>query len=62
MHRRDQRQLGEDLVAADIARVQNQLDARECLMDVGPQQTMRIGDESDQDRLILPALPPIPSA
>lgn len=61
-HWRDGRELVENLVASDIARVQDQIDASERVVDIGPQQTVRVGDEADQNRLILLGSPRFPIA
>ena len=62
MHRRDERELIEDLVAADVAGMQNQVDARQGRVDVGPEQAVRVGDETDQNRLIPSRARRIPTA
>ena len=47
---RDHRELVEHLVAADVACVQNQLDARERLVHVRSNEPVGVGDETDDAR------------
>jgi len=49
MHGGDERQLVEDLVPADIAGMQDHVDARERLVHLGAKLAMRIGNEPDDD-------------
>ena len=48
VHWRDQRELIEHLVSANIAGVQNQLDAGEYGVQLRPDEPMRVRDESDE--------------
>ena len=59
---RDRPELIEDLVATDITGMQDQLDAGQRFVDVGPEQTMRVGNQANQDWLILRPVAPSPSA
>ena len=47
----DRRQRFKYGASADIARVENQLDARERLLDSRPHQTVRVGDQPHHDFL-----------
>src|SRR5512143_4238537 len=50
MHRSDQLQLVEDVVAPDVAGVEDQFDAGERRVHVGPNESMRIRDQSNKMR------------
>ena len=50
-HRRDQLELIENVVAADVARVENELDARQRRVHVGPHEAVRVGDQPDDVRV-----------
>lgn len=62
VHRRNHSELVEDLVTADVTGVENQLDSRQRFVNVRPQQTVRVGNQANQDRLILPRMAPSPIA
>jgi hypothetical protein len=47
LHRRNDRELVENLVAVDVARVKDERDSRQGLMNLGPHQPMCIRDEAD---------------
>src|SRR5450432_1070371 len=51
----DQRELVENLIAADIARVENELDTAKCIVNPRTQLTVRIGDESDDVNAVSPS-------
>ena len=55
-HRRNRGELVEHLVAADVAGMEDELDAGKDVMHLGPDETMRIGDQSDApDGVVHPA-------
>lgn len=49
--RRNQAELVQNFSAADVARVKNEIDARQRYVDAGPKEPMRIGDEANDVRL-----------
>lgn len=48
--RRNQSELVQNIGSADIPRVKNELDPRQCLVYPGPKKPVRIGDESHNAR------------
>ena len=48
--RRNQSQLVQDVGAADIPRMKNEIDPRQRVVDAGPKEPMRIGDETNDLR------------
>lgn len=46
VHRRDDRQLVQDLVTADVTSVKNQLDAGQRIVYRRSQQSVRVGDQA----------------
>ena len=62
VHRSNRRELVENVISADVAGVQNQLDSGQRIMNVRPELAVRVGNQTDEDRINLRPRGPSPSA